>query len=558
MSGALLACGVTGEVQARAGGAFLPDSARLVLGSPAVSASPATAAEVDVSVAGPDATHLWTVSVSGLPDGVTPSLSAPVVTEGQAPVQLQLLASSAAKPGTSTAQVTATFGSWTHTAPLVVTITSAPPVGTSVGVLGNGEASAPLSVVGQGSLSFVIAIPSGATNLRILTSEGVGSLVMRARHGGVATAADHDCEQAGSTGAACDVAAPLAGTWSVVLVGAPDFSDVTLTATWEVRPANAGTGGGVGGGPGGGSGGGTGGGAAGGGPGTGGGATGGGLGGGTGGASAGQAVGPRGGTVGLMHFAITGDTRPPNCEDTAHYPTPIINAIADAATRRHAQFGLDLGDHMYVCNGSLPTATDQMNLYMGAVHRFAGTWFMTMGNHECFHGPCLLGSTNANYVAYMQALAPIATKPYYSFNVETAQGRATFVVIADNAWDTAQETWLKGVLTDADAHARYTIVARHHPEGDTTVTSNPISMGIVRQHKFALLLTGHNHSYRHQTTDNGRDLVLGTGGAPLLAAGSDFNGYAMIDQQTNGNLQVTVFNVAGDLQQDQWAVGPNP
>lgn len=276
-----------------------------------------------------------------------------------------------------------------------------------------------------------------------------------------------------------------------------------------------------------------------------------------GGGGSGGGVGPTGGTVDLLHFAVTGDTRPPSCGDTAHYPSPIIDAIADAAAARHAQFGLDLGDHMYVCNNDLSMAQQHMNLYLQSVHRFPGTWFMTMGNHECWHGPCLLESTNANYVAYMAALQPISPKPYYSFNVETSLGRVTFVQIADNAWDQRQAVWLEQTLADADLHAKYTIVSRHHPSGDSSVSTNPENLAIVHKHKFALFLTGHSHSYKHATTDNGRDMVLGIGGAPLLAAGSDFNGYAMVDQQATGQLRVTVFNINGDLQRDQWSVGPN-
>ena len=244
-------------------------------------------------------------------------------------------------------------------------------------------------------------------------------------------------------------------------------------------------------------------------------------------------VGRTGGTVNLLHFAITGDTRPPNCEDTANYPTPIIDAIADAAKAKGAQFALDLGDHMFVCNNDLAVATAQMNLYMGAIARLQKTWFMTMGNHECFHGPCFLNSQNANYVAYMNALAPLATKPYYSFNVQTSLGRATFVTIADNAWDATQAAWLTQTLADADAHSTYTLVARHHPEADTSVATNPDIMAIVRAHKFALFLSGHTHTYHHGTTDNGRDLVMGIGGAPLISGGA-FNGYGMIDQLPNG------------------------
>ena len=34
-------------------------------------------------------------------------------------------------------------------------------------------------------------------------------------------------------------------------------------------------------------------------------------------------VGLQGGSVELLHFGISGDTRPPNCEDTAGYPTAM-------------------------------------------------------------------------------------------------------------------------------------------------------------------------------------------------------------------------------------------
>ena len=121
----------------------------------------------------------------------------------------------------------------------------------------------------------------------------------------------------------------------------------------------------------------------------------------------------------------------------------------------------------------------------------------------------------------------------------------------------ARLKWLEQTLAEADASSKYTIVSRHHPEGDSSVATNPEGMAIIRRHKFALFLAGHSHLYRHMTTDGGRDLVLGTGGAPLLAAGS-FNGYAMIDQLPAGELQVSVFDLNGDTQQDVWRVGPNP
>ena len=40
-----------------------------------------------------------------------------------------------------------------------------------------------------------------------------------------------------------------------------------------------------------------------------------------------SAVGPTGGSVNLLHMGLTGDSRPPSCEDTAHYPTAVVSAI---------------------------------------------------------------------------------------------------------------------------------------------------------------------------------------------------------------------------------------
>jgi hypothetical protein len=276
-------------------------------------------------------------------------------------------------------------------------------------------------------------------------------------------------------------------------------------------------------------------------------------------AGSGGPVGPRGGTVDLLHFGLSGDTRPPACEDTAHYPTPIIQSIADHIAQQNAQFALDLGDHMYVCNDSVQTATAQMDLFVGATRRFPGTWFMTEGNHECWKGPCVAGMpgvNDANYAVFMQALAPISQTPYYSFDVQTSLGLATFVVIADNSWSNAQQSWLEQTLATADAKAKYTIVARHHPTDDSTVATNPLSLQIVRAHKFALLLTGHSHLYKHTSADGGRVLVMGNSGAPLIVGGT-FYGYAIVDQLATGMLKVSVYDINAQSPVDAWTVGPN-
>jgi hypothetical protein len=239
------------------------------------------------------------------------------------------------------------------------------------------------------------------------------------------------------------------------------------------------------------------------------------------------------------------------------YPTAVINSIVDQMKAANVQFGLDLGDHIYSNSRTdLPLATQEMNLYLSSVSRLGKTWFMTQGNHECYGGGCYAGSTNGDHVAFMNALAPISSTPYYTFDVTTSQGIATFVIVADMSYDSTEAAWLEQTLSAADKKAKYTIVARHHPEGDTSVSTNAAEVAVIRKHKFALFLTGHNHLYKHMTVDNGRDIILGTGGAPLIAGGA-FHGYALIDQQASGQLQVSVYDINAAKPVDTWSVGPN-
>jgi hypothetical protein len=264
--------------------------------------------------------------------------------------------------------------------------------------------------------------------------------------------------------------------------------------------------------------------------------------------------------VGLLHFGFTGDTRPPNSGPMGAsnpYPTMVISTIADQMKAKGVQFGLDCGDHMYSNSRTdFALATQEMNLYLSSVARLGATWFLTQGNHECYGGGCFAGSTNGDHQAFMNALAPISGKPYYTFDVTTSLGLATFVIVADMSYDSAEATWLETTLAAADAKAKYTIVVRHHPEGDSSVATNPTEMQVIRRHKFALLVTGHNHLYKHMTVDNGRDIILGTGGAPLIAGGS-FHGWALVDQQASGQLTVTVYDINSPTPVDTWSVGPN-
>jgi hypothetical protein len=270
-----------------------------------------------------------------------------------------------------------------------------------------------------------------------------------------------------------------------------------------------------------------------------------------------SAVGPGGGAVDRLFFAMHGDTRPPDCDQTGAYPTDIIRSIFQREHDLGVQFAVDLGDHMFVCNNSVDEAQTQMKMYMDASQLLGKTTFMTMGNHECAGGNmCSSTANDANSTVYRQALAPIAALPYYSFDVMTSSGKATFVIVADNFWDGAQQQWLEATLTRADAEARYTIVARHHPI-DNKDLQNPQMWQVIRAHKYTLFLTGHSHVYSHDTwlDPSGRTLRLGVGGAPL-ASGQSFYGFGAVQQNADGSLAVTIYDQATMNPQDSFTVAP--
>jgi hypothetical protein len=188
-----------------------------------------------------------------------------------------------------------------------------------------------------------------------------------------------------------------------------------------------------------------------------------------------------------------------------------------------------------------------MNLYMTAAQKLGKTLFMTMGNHECKSSQayCYLNSTQANYTAFMQALKPVSTVPYYSVDVNTQGGVATFVFVADNAWDATEQTWLQNTLTKADTAAKYTIVARHHPIDNTDLATLADEWNIIKAHKYTLFLTGHTHEYKHDTflDNSGRTIRLGNAGAPL-DNGFQWYGYAIVQQGLDDRLYVSVYDQA--------------
>ena len=269
-----------------------------------------------------------------------------------------------------------------------------------------------------------------------------------------------------------------------------------------------------------------------------------------------------GGTVDRLWFATTGDTRPSSCNDSGNYPKAAIAQIAASMKALRVQFAVDLGDHMYVCSdqGALTgaqldaTAQTQMGFYMTAIAQGPSTFWMTMGNHECDAAynkrqPCIVGGAHdPNFAAYMTALN--RPQPYYFTDVQTGTGLARFVMVADDAWDATQAAWLSSTLAYADARAKYTIVARHHPvQGSRTGAAETLS--ILHAHKYTLVLTAHNHDYEHDTTSwQGRSAVVGLGGA-----GGSW-GFATVLQNPDGTLSFVQRDANGNPVGQPWHVAP--
>jgi calcineurin-like phosphoesterase family protein len=268
-------------------------------------------------------------------------------------------------------------------------------------------------------------------------------------------------------------------------------------------------------------------------------------------------VGPTGGKVDRLFFGFTGDTRPDRCDGT--YPQTVINNIFTQMKGKDVQFAIDQGDHMFNCLGDFAGARAQMASYLSAASLLGKSVFMTMGNHECTGESsrlCTLLSfgNNPNYTAFVESLQKLGIdKPYYRFDVTTNSGLAVFLVVADDVWDAAEQTWLTQQLTDADQRAKYTFVSKHHPDRNTDHPEFQQIYDLVKQHKYTIFFTGHTHEYRRQYRDP-RAVIVGVGGAPLASGG--FWGYGTALQGPDDRIYVTVYDQATGNSMDQFDVAP--
>jgi hypothetical protein len=252
-------------------------------------------------------------------------------------------------------------------------------------------------------------------------------------------------------------------------------------------------------------------------------------------------VGPNGGTVSHLYFAVVGDTRPANPDDTANYPTQIITQIYSdiEALNPRPQFVLTTGDYMFANTWS-GEAQKQMALYQQAASQFTGgPIFSDMGNHECTGATAsnCATTTTSNYQAYLDAMVtPLGkNQPYYTINFNATDGSFTakLIIVACNAWDQTQSAWLQSELARPTT---YTFVSRHEPLG----TSGPPCVtdmdGLLNQYPYDLLIVGHSHTFAHSQNQ----VVVGNGGAPL--SGSEPYGFATVEQIAGAGFRVTQYD----------------
>ena len=254
-------------------------------------------------------------------------------------------------------------------------------------------------------------------------------------------------------------------------------------------------------------------------------------------------VSSSGGNVSRLYFAVVGDTRPPDINQTSSYPTSVVNQIYDDinALNPKPQFVLTTGDYMFSSKNGAEGAA-QMAIYRSAMNRYTGgPHFGVLGNHECdgyTAGNCASTSTH-NLQAYEATfMTPNGfTTPYFNvpFNATDGSWTAKLVAIACNAWDNTQATWLEQQLAQSTT---YTIVSRHEPSTATTAPCVTASNDTINAHPFDLLIVGHTHTFRR----NGKEIIVGNGGAPITSSAT--YGFATFEMLPGSGFRVVEFDAA--------------
>jgi hypothetical protein len=257
-------------------------------------------------------------------------------------------------------------------------------------------------------------------------------------------------------------------------------------------------------------------------------------------------------TDAVLTFAVFGDARPPNPDDTADYPSTVLGSIFMLAGMHGAQFVIGTGDYMFA--STQQAVTDQVALFKQAESNFSGPIYLTMGNHECTGATasnCPSANETPNVQAFMSLLPEGTTLPYYRIDLDTPKGKAKLVFVAANAWSDAQALWLEAQLADATP---YTFVMRHEAPSVTETPGVSPSELTIAAHPFTLELLGHTHAYKRLDS---RRVISGNGGAPIRSydGGSGY-GFLLVQLLSDGNVAATEISQANGMPIDTWRVSP--
>jgi predicted phosphodiesterase len=270
-------------------------------------------------------------------------------------------------------------------------------------------------------------------------------------------------------------------------------------------------------------------------------------------------TGITGGMLDTLSFAIVGDTRPAMVDDTAGYPTAVIQKIWQQveATSPRPAFAISTGDYMYA-NTYKTQQAPQLDAYLAARSAFTNVAFPAMGNHECTgytDSNCGAGNADGitpNYTQFMtKMLMPLGvTTPYYTVQVaaKDASWTAKFVFVAANAWDATQATWFDGELAKPTT---YTFVVRHEGTDATTAPGVTPSAGIMAKHPYTLLIAGHTHRFEYN--EGAREIIVGNGGAPLSSS-TAYYGYVVAQQRADGAIVFTSYSSPQQVLELKFAV----
>jgi len=272
-------------------------------------------------------------------------------------------------------------------------------------------------------------------------------------------------------------------------------------------------------------------------------------------------------------FGALGDTRPPASQTSGYSASlkTIIGSIFTGLQTQGVPFAVSAGDYCFSPSNA-GNGVPQFNDFMTARANFANTFLPAQGNHECITsttGNCPVGSYSGLMQDYMNIIVTPSTSqsmPYYSalYQANDNSWSAKVVLVAANAWDSAQSAWLQATL---NVPTTYTFVVRHEPANDTrgpgVTPSESMYQSAFAAGRLTLSITGHTHLVQlpNGTQPYGDpygatqpyEIIVGNAGAPLDAG--NYYGYAVLTRRVSDGAVVTQMYKSADSSAN--AIVPN-